>query len=89
MEIEDSRTRDQELAKLRLELDACKARLAERDRTVLDLIRKLRRFEDLRILVEDLKERLAEKEQEASGLVRDVTRRNQRLARIKDPRARI
>lgn len=89
MEIKDSKARDQELGQLRLELDACKARLAERDRLVLDLNRKLRRFEDLNLLLVDLKERLAEKEREASALVLEVTRRNQRLARVKDPQARI
>lgn len=89
MEIKDSKARDQELEQLRLELDACKVRLAERDRLVLDLNRKLRRFGDLNLLLVDLKERLAEKEREASALVREVTRRNQQLARIKDPQARI
>lgn len=89
METKDPKARDRELEELRRQLDACKVRLAERDRTVLALNRRLRRFEDLRLLVEDLEERLADKEREASELVREVTRRNQQLARIKDPRARI
>ena len=89
MEIKDPKAGDQELEKLRLDLDACKARLAGRDRLVLDLNRRLRRFEDLNFLLEDLKERLAAKEREASALVREVTRRNQQLGHIEDPKARI
>lgn len=92
MEIGDSDGKGEDLEDLeglRLELASYKKRLAQRDREVIALNRKLRRFEDLQLLLDNLKERLTEKEREASDLVLEITRRNQQLARIRDPRARI
>jgi 2-polyprenyl-3-methyl-5-hydroxy-6-metoxy-1,4-benzoquinol methylase len=56
--------------------------LAERDRTIYELSRKLRNFEELKRLLDERTEQLAEKEQEASRLAQEVADRNNRLARL-------
>jgi 2-polyprenyl-3-methyl-5-hydroxy-6-metoxy-1,4-benzoquinol methylase len=56
--------------------------LAERDRTIYELSRKLRNFEELQRLLDERTRQLAEKEQEASRLAQEVADRNDRMARL-------
>jgi hypothetical protein len=56
--------------------------LAQRDRMIYELNRKLRNFEDLRRLLDERTRQLAEKEQEVSRLVQAVADRNDRMARL-------
>ena len=56
--------------------------LAERDRLIYDLMRKLRDFEDLQRLLDARTEELAEKQREASRLAREAADSNDRLARF-------
>lgn len=56
--------------------------LAERDRVIYELNRKLRNFEELQRLLDERNRQLAEKEQEVSRLVQAVADRNDRMARL-------
>lgn len=56
--------------------------LAERDRVIFELDRKLRNFDELKRLLEDRTEQLAEKEREASRLAQEVIDRTERMAKL-------
>lgn len=56
--------------------------LAQRDRLIYDLKRKLRDFDDLQRLLDARTEELAEKQREASRLAREAADSNDRLARF-------
>jgi 2-polyprenyl-3-methyl-5-hydroxy-6-metoxy-1,4-benzoquinol methylase len=56
--------------------------LAERDRTIYELNRKLRNFEELQHILDRRTKRLAEKEREVAILVQEVAERNDRIARL-------
>jgi len=56
--------------------------LAERDRTIYELSRKLRNFEELQRLLDERTRQLAEKEQEVSRLAQEVADRNDQMARL-------
>src|SRR5215216_6066274 len=56
--------------------------LAERDRTIYELSRKLRNFEELQRMLDERTEQLAEKEQDVSRLAQEVADRNDQMARL-------
>jgi methionine biosynthesis protein MetW len=56
--------------------------LAERDRTVYELNRKLRNFEELQRILEIRTEQVAEKEREVAMLAQELAERNDELARL-------
>jgi 2-polyprenyl-3-methyl-5-hydroxy-6-metoxy-1,4-benzoquinol methylase len=56
--------------------------LAERDRIIYELSRKLRNFEELKRLLDERTEQLAQKEREVSRLAQEVADRNDRMARL-------
>jgi O-antigen biosynthesis protein len=56
--------------------------LAQRDRVIYDLRRKLRSFEELQRLLDERTEQLAQKEGEVSRLAQEVADRNDRMARL-------
>jgi 2-polyprenyl-3-methyl-5-hydroxy-6-metoxy-1,4-benzoquinol methylase len=56
--------------------------LAERDRIIYELNRKLRNFEELQHLLDERTEQLAEREREVTRLAQEVADRNDRLARL-------
>jgi 2-polyprenyl-3-methyl-5-hydroxy-6-metoxy-1,4-benzoquinol methylase len=56
--------------------------LAQRDRVIYDLRRKLRSFEELQLLLDERTEQLAQKEGEVSRLAQEVADRNDRMARL-------
>jgi O-antigen biosynthesis protein len=56
--------------------------LAERDRTIYELNRKLRNFEELQHMLDRRTKRLADKEREVAMLAQEVAERNDRIARL-------
>ena len=56
--------------------------LAERDREIYDLNRRVRNFEDLQDMLQRRTEELAEREREVTALAREVADVNDRLARL-------
>jgi 2-polyprenyl-3-methyl-5-hydroxy-6-metoxy-1,4-benzoquinol methylase len=56
--------------------------LAERDRTIYELNRRLRNFEELQNILDRRTKRLAEKEREVAMLAQEVAERNDRIARL-------
>jgi 2-polyprenyl-3-methyl-5-hydroxy-6-metoxy-1,4-benzoquinol methylase len=56
--------------------------LAERDRTIYELNRKLRNFEELQRILEIRTEQVAEKEREVAMLAQELAERNDELARL-------
>ena len=56
--------------------------LAERDRKIYELNRRVRNHDDVRRVLDRCSEQLAQKEREVARLARDVAERNDRLARI-------
>jgi O-antigen biosynthesis protein len=56
--------------------------LAERDRTIYELNRKLRNFEELQHILDRRTKRLADKEREVAMLAQEVAERNDRIARL-------
>src|SRR5215211_479722 len=56
--------------------------LAERDRIIYELNRKLRNFEELKHLLDERTEQLAQREREVSRLAQEVADRNDRMARL-------
>src|SRR5215216_623617 len=56
--------------------------LAERDRTIYELSRKLRNFEELQRMLDERTEQLAEKEQDVSRLAQEIANRNDRMAKL-------
>jgi 2-polyprenyl-3-methyl-5-hydroxy-6-metoxy-1,4-benzoquinol methylase len=56
--------------------------LAQRDRVIYELRRKLRSFEELQRLLDERTEQLAQKEREVSRLAQEVADRNDRMARL-------
>jgi len=67
-------------AKLNDGTDLLLERLAERDRIIYELNRKLRNFDELQRQLDSRTERLAQKEEEVAALVRELMDRNARLA---------
>src|SRR5215211_2020762 len=57
-------------------------RLAERDRIIYELNRKLRNFEELQRMLDERTEQLAEKEREVSRLAQEIANRNDRMAKL-------
>jgi O-antigen biosynthesis protein len=56
--------------------------LAERDRIIYELNRKLRNFEELKRQLDERTEQLAQREQEVMRLAQEVADRNERMARL-------
>jgi O-antigen biosynthesis protein len=56
--------------------------LAERDRIIYELNRKLRNFEELKHLLDERTEQLAQREREVTKLAQEVADRNDRMARL-------
>jgi O-antigen biosynthesis protein len=56
--------------------------LAQRDRVIYDLNRKLRNFEELQRLLDERTEQLAQREREVTRLAHEVAERTDRLARL-------
>jgi len=56
--------------------------LAERDRTIYELNRMLRNFEELQHILERRTKKLAEKEREVAMLAQEVAERNDRIAKL-------
>jgi O-antigen biosynthesis protein len=56
--------------------------LAERDRTIYELNRRLRNFEELQHILDSRTKQLAEKEREVAMLAQEVAERNDRIARL-------
>jgi 2-polyprenyl-3-methyl-5-hydroxy-6-metoxy-1,4-benzoquinol methylase len=56
--------------------------LAERDRIIYELNRKLRNFEELKHLLDERTEQLAQREREVTKLAQEVADRNERMARL-------
>ena len=56
--------------------------LAERDRIIYELSRKLRNFEELKRLLDERTEQLAQREREVTKLAQEVADRNDRMARL-------
>jgi O-antigen biosynthesis protein len=56
--------------------------LAERDRTIYELNRRLRNFEELQHILDRRTKQLAEKEREVAMLAQEVAERNDRIARL-------
>ncbi len=80
MTVREANEERMELERLRRELASRDEQLAQRDRTIHELSRKLRTLEDLRRVLDSRTARLAEREREVSELKRTIARRNQRLA---------
>jgi predicted RNase H-like nuclease (RuvC/YqgF family) len=55
---------------------------AERDRTIYELNRRLRNFEELQHILDSRTKQLAEKEREVTMLAQEVAERNDRIARL-------
>jgi O-antigen biosynthesis protein len=56
--------------------------LAQRDRVIYELSRKLRSFEEIQRLLDERTEQLAHREREVMRLVQEVADRNERMARL-------
>jgi hypothetical protein len=73
-------TSEETSAKLNVGTDLLLERLAERDRIIYELNRKLRNFDELQRQLDSRTERLAQKEEEVAALVRELMDRNALLA---------
>jgi 2-polyprenyl-3-methyl-5-hydroxy-6-metoxy-1,4-benzoquinol methylase len=60
--------------------------LAARDQTIFELNNKIRNFNKLQNMLDNRTEQLAEREREIARLIQEVAKRNNRLAKLEQPR---